>query len=287
MKTRVAAKRTRGMRRPVRGLSISATLWDKVKCLSLKTTYFSNLKAESLLSETEKAAAHALHTGHTYPVAEILRAAIEQFLGDNREIAHRVGEAFFAFLDKPLLMPLSNKWLPQRRMGIRSPIADIPKEMPVLIDDSILLLAILRTEKQQAVEAVSSMCYGLIRSSAKRRVFLHQFHQDQFLTNLANHLRARFPAGTVPDGDREVPLGDFLAAKACQLAALELNFLRVDYSDVTAAGCTEHFVEKMAVAAVKRHLGHNRFVFASALFDEPVIEDIKVFGPGDIPLGAK
>lgn len=276
MGQRPAGKRKRGVERPPRGLSISNECWAKVKRLSQQPEYFPSLHPESPAEETSDKQADGAGRP-TYTISEILRAAIERFLGENRGSVEDIKDALYWFLNKPLLITEPLTFV---KSSMRASLVNIPKGMPVLIDHTILILALLRNHEFTTVESFSREAFGLIHSSLKRQVFLHRLHQDRFLVDLAAVLasnKIRF----WDDGEKLVSAGCYLATKASQLADLDIRILPLDVTDVATLEEMGDFAERFAVASARKYLGTAEFAFASAVLNKPTIDGVTVYAPRD------
>ena len=77
-------------------------------------------------------------------------------------------------------------------------------------------------------------------------------------------------------------LADHLAETTRLLAGMELKVLGLDAEDRRLRGSSEHFQERLAIAAARRYLGEDPFVFVSAFLPVESLDGMEVLRPTDL-----
>lgn len=271
MRGRTAWDRKRRVVNPERGVTIGNENWAKLVKLAKPKEGDLLVKAES-----------------EYKIIDILRAAVERFNRRNwltDSGALNAAQRHESFTYKPVMVAGFG-----RTMSTGAPsLKEIKPNCPVLIDHSILLLAVLQLSGaafdtrwpfadnlQGKFVPCSKACVALLNSVHKRGVMIHHLHEAEFLLELRRLVRPHFAADLAG-------LARYMMEKACQLSGLDLEVLRLDYSETDLIGTDFDFTYTLAISAAKAYLGTDTFALASAFLPTTELDGIKVFAPADLP----
>lgn len=285
VKRNTPVSRRKGKGLAPRGVAIGLSAWKKLIVLNGVNQPPKHPKNKALdlkkLTVEERRFAMTFNQVRIHSMAEILRAALTAYVWKVRSLQP----------DSPLNPSWDFVQQPKLSSGLDCPIfrtkaglSHLPTSLPVLIDHSVLLLVALRVSRADnemrmprfsSLSPISIEFEELIRKSERRKVLIHSLHQARFLSELKRLLEPKY-------ADAPADLADHLADKTRQLAALRLTVLYLDEEDRNLKGSSEHFQERLALAAARRYLGDERFAFVSAILPVNSLDGIEVLRPGKL-----
>ena len=285
VKRNTPVSRRKGKGLVPRGVAIGLSAWKKLIVLNGVNQPSKHPKNKALdlkkLTVEERRFAMTFNQVRIHSMAEILRAALTAYVWKVRSLQP----------DHPLNAAPDLVQQPKLICGFDcrvfkgdQPLGDLPSGTPVLIDHSVLLLAVLRKEPAEedrksdtfsTQDQLSLECAALIAKSERRKVLIHAFHQARFLSELKRLLET----GSKEFAASPSALADHLAETTRLLAGMELKVLGLDAEDRRLQGSSEHFQERLAIAAARRYLGEDPFVFVSAFLPVESLDGMPVSRP--------
>ena len=256
------------------------------------------IKAKQKETKTQNVTDYKFHTSTRYQLSAILRVALAVFLKDPLKefpSAKRQKQASCFYNDHLPVRKLCDSYYPLETANYdRSLKALIETEIPVLVDDSILILSCMKLLKEGQSSsqfdmfqdgAVSAAASKLLKSATRRRILLFQGHSTLFAERLWALLEA---GGGEPDDKSAQALFEGFVKKIKHVSALSLDVVPLDIvpeqlSQMPQPAEGVDFTTRLAISATKAHLDGAPFVFASAVVNLPSVADIEVYRPMDLP----
>ena len=286
VKRHTPTSRRKGKGLVPRGVTMGLKAWKKLIVLSgvRQPDSLPEKLAHRKLTSTERRFVKAFNPVRVHSMAEVLRAALTAHVWNCRSLQPDAPiNAARTLVQQPNLI----RGFDCRVFKGDQPLGELPPGMPVLIDHSVLLLAVLRKEPAEedrksntfsTQDPLSLECAALIAKSERRKVLIHAFHQARFLSELKRLLETGSKEFAASPSD----LADHLAETTRLLAGMELKVLGLDAEDRRLQGSSEHFQERLAIAAARRYLGEDPFVFVSAFLPVESLDGMEVSRPTDL-----